>query len=287
MDKIENLAQFASKKYGQNFLKDHSYIDKIIQAMSDDDLPVIEIGPGLGDLTTALVKVRDVTAFEIDERLCEHLRKKFRSQTQSGRFKLVCGDALEHWEQGSLSDMPYRLVANLPYYIATHFILKALHDPLCQSILVMIQKEVALKFAAQPGQRDFSALSVLAESAGEGHILFEVPPQAFVPPPKVTSAVLSILKRNAPKDNGFEHFLKVAFAQPRKKLSKNLEKAFGKELVLSALKSAGIDPLRRPHEATTSEYHHLYNILKKDFKYGEERTGAVKKRRRTTKKTQP
>jgi len=279
MDNIENLALFASKKFGQNFLKDNSYIEKIIQAMPDDDLPVIEIGPGLGDLTAALVKVRNVTAFEIDERLCEHLHDQFGSAALSGRFRLVCGDALEHWEKGSLSDTPYHLVANLPYYAATRFILKALHDPMCRSILVMVQKEVALKFAARPGQRDFSALSVLSESAGEAKMLFEVPPQAFVPPPKVTSAVLSVLKRNTLKDDGFEHFLRVAFAQPRKKLSKNLEKHFGKEQIISAFETAGTDPLCRPHEAATSMYHHLYNILKKDFRYGEKQSRTAKKRR--------
>jgi 16S rRNA (adenine1518-N6/adenine1519-N6)-dimethyltransferase len=287
MKDINDLAEFASKKFGQNFLKDHSYIDQIIQAMSTDDFPVVEIGPGLGDLTTELVKVRDVTAFEVDKRLCEHLRDQFESEISSEKLKLVCGDALEHWEQGGLLDKPYDLVANLPYYLATHFILKALHDPLCQSILVMVQKEVALKFAAHSGERDFSALSVLAQSAGNARLLFEVPREAFVPPPNVTSAVLSIRKDRTLEDSAFERFLKVAFAQPRKKLSKNLEQIFDKETIKSAFVSLDLDSLVRPHEATTSKYHQLYTTLKKDFKDGQEQSKPGKKQRRRAKKAQP
>jgi 16S rRNA (adenine1518-N6/adenine1519-N6)-dimethyltransferase len=287
MKKINDLAQFASKKFGQNFLKDHIYIDQIIQAMPSGSLPVVEIGPGLGDLTTGLVKVRDVTAFEVDKRLCEHLRDQFETDISSDKLKLICSDALEHWEQDGLLDKSYDLVANLPYYLATHFILKALHDPLCQSILVMVQKEVALKFAAHPGERDFSALSVLAQSAGEARLLFDVPREAFVPPPNVTSAVLSIRKDRTLEDGVFEHFLKVSFAQPRKKLSKNLEQIFGKETIESAFEALDLDPLSRPHEATTSQYHQLYTTLKKDFKDGQEQSKPGKKQRRRAKKTQP
>ncbi len=283
MEQINNLAEFASKKFGQNFLKDHSYIDQIIQAMSDSDLHIVEIGPGLGDLTAALVKVGDVTAFEIDKRVCEHLHKQFGQQLDSGALRLICVDALEHWEQGELSKEPYRLVANLPYYLATHFVLKALHDPMCRSILVMVQKEVALKFAAKKGDRNFSALSVLAQSAGEAKVLLDVPPEAFVPPPKVTSSVLLIQKRQTLEDGMFEKFLKLAFAQPRKKLVKNLEKGFGKEKIRQAFNSIGLEPLLRPHEAATEDYHHLYNILKKDFKNGQEQSTAGKKHKRTKK----
>jgi 16S rRNA (adenine1518-N6/adenine1519-N6)-dimethyltransferase len=277
-----DAAEIASKRFGQNFLKDHRYVDQIIQAMPDDDLPVVEIGPGLGDLTSALIRVRSVTAFEVDKRLCEHLHDEFGSEIDSERLRLVCGDALEHWEQKGLMDEPYHLVANLPYYIATHLILKALHDPMCQSILVMVQKEVALKFAAQSGERDFSSLSVLAASAGEAWLRFEVPPEAFVPPPKVTSAVLSIRKERTLEDAGFERFLKIAFAQPRKKLSKNLERAFAKETIRSAFETLELDGLARPHEATTTIYHHLYTTLKKDFKDGQEQSKSTKRKRRDT-----
>ncbi|MFK5975568.1 MAG: 16S rRNA (adenine(1518)-N(6)/adenine(1519)-N(6))-dimethyltransferase RsmA [Sulfurovum sp.] len=276
---IENLAEFANKKFGQNFLKSDIYLHKIIQAMPNDTLKVAEIGPGLGDLTKELVKTRDVVAFEIDKRLCEHLNTKFKDQKDSGNFELRCGDVLEHWELGGLLDEPYHLVANLPYYIATRIILKAFKDKNCQSILVMVQKEVAVKFSAQAKEREFSALSVLASSVGKATLCFEVEPQAFVPPPNVTSAVLLIEKNISRDDEKFEAFLKIAFAQPRKKLSKNLVSIFPKELVSDTFVKLDLNPNLRPHEATTPLYHHIYNELK-DYLDGQKQStsGQLSKR---------
>ncbi|MEA3417854.1 MAG: 16S rRNA (adenine(1518)-N(6)/adenine(1519)-N(6))-dimethyltransferase RsmA [Campylobacterota bacterium] len=274
-----NLAEFANKRFGQNFLKSDYYIHQIIQAMPDDDLRVAEIGPGLGDLTKELVRVRNVTAFEVDKRLCEHLKTTFGEPLEKGSFELKCGDVLEHWGEKSLLDEPYHLVANLPYYIATNIVLKALNDSYCQSILVMVQKEVAVKFAAQPGQKEFSALSVLAETAGKAKLCFEVEPEAFVPPPKVTSAVLLIEKDHTEDDENFEALLRVAFQQPRKKLSKNLMAAFSKDKIANLFSRLGLDPNLRPHEAETSIYHHLYNELKKDILDGQQ----PRQRKRRTK----
>jgi len=259
---IENLAEFASKKFGQNFLKDNSVLHKIIQAMPKDNLNVAEIGPGLGDLTKELLGVRNVTAFEVDKRLCEHLTSEFKDSIHDGNFKLRCGDVLEHWESGSLLDESYHLVANLPYYIATNIILKAFKDPNCQSILVMVQKEVAVKFSAQTKQKEFSALSVLAQSVGKATLCFEVEPEAFVPAPNVTSAVLLIEKKQSRDDEKFEAFLKIAFSQPRKKLSKNLCTAFSKDIVNALFSELELDSNTRPHEAQTKIYHQLYNALK-------------------------
>jgi 16S rRNA (adenine1518-N6/adenine1519-N6)-dimethyltransferase len=259
---IDNLAEFASKKFGQNFLKNDMYLHKIIQAMPNDNLKVAEIGPGLGDLTKELVKVRNVTAFEVDKRLCEHLTTEFEASIHNGTFELQCGDVLERWESGSLLDEPYHLVANLPYYIATNIILKAFKDEHCQSILVMVQKEVAVKFSASVTQREFSSLSVLASSVGKATLCFEVEPEAFVPPPNVTSAVLLIEKNQSRDDEKFEAFLKVAFSQPRKKLFKNLVSVFSKDIVNQTFEKLELNTNLRPHEAETSTYHHIYNELK-------------------------
>ncbi|MCB4762733.1 MAG: 16S rRNA (adenine(1518)-N(6)/adenine(1519)-N(6))-dimethyltransferase RsmA [Sulfurovum sp.] len=280
----ENLAEFASKKFGQNFLKNDIYLHKIIQAMPNDNLRVAEIGPGLGDLTKELVKARNVTAFEVDKRLCEHLVSKFEMPISQGYFELRCGDVLEHWKEGTLLDEPYHLVANLPYYIATNIILKAFKDERCQSILVMVQKEVAVKFSAQKGEKEFSALSVLAESIGEATLCFEVEPEAFTPPPKVTSAVLLIKKDRSQDDRKFEAFLKIAFAQPRKKLFKNLVEIFSKDIVLQTFTTLGIDPDLRPHETGTSDYHLLYNELK-DKLDGKQQTKQRKQSKSRTKNT--
>ncbi|MBD3789553.1 MAG: 16S rRNA (adenine(1518)-N(6)/adenine(1519)-N(6))-dimethyltransferase RsmA [Campylobacterales bacterium] len=279
----KDLASFADKKFGQNFLKNGTYIRKIIQSMPNDDLNIAEIGPGLGDLTKELVKAKNVTAFEVDKRLCEHLKNDFEVPMHEGRFKLECGDVLERWESGSLLNEPYHLIANLPYYIATNIILKALKDTNCRSILVMVQKEVADKFAAKAKQKAFSALSVLASSAGKAKVCFEVEPGAFIPPPKVTSAVLLIEKEQTIDDSMFEMFLKIAFGQPRKKLIRNLMAAFSKEIVEQTFNKLGLDSNLRPHEAETSIYHHLYNELKdyldeqsKQRKHQQQRKPAAK-----------
>ena len=282
---IDNLAEFASKKFGQNFLKSDIYLHKIIQAMPDDDLRVAEIGPGLGDLTKELVKARNVTAFEVDKRLCEHLTTEFETPISQGRFELRCGDVLERWGEGALLDEPYHLVANLPYYIATNIILKAFKDEQCRSVLVMVQKEVAVKFSAQPGEKAFSALSVLAQSVGRATLCFEVEPEAFIPPPKVTSAVLLIEKDRSLDDEKFEAFLKIAFAQPRKKLLKNLTAAFSKDIVAQTFDTLGLDPHVRPHEAGTSDYHLLYNELK-DKLDGKQQTKQRKQSKSRAKNTQ-
>jgi 16S rRNA (adenine1518-N6/adenine1519-N6)-dimethyltransferase len=275
-----DLGQFANKRFGQNFLKNDAIIQQIIQAMPGDNLRIAEIGPGLGDLTKELVRVRNVTAFEVDKRLCEHLKNTLGSFLKSGDLRLECGDVLERWGEKSLLDEPYHLVANLPYYIATNIILKALKDPQCQSILVMVQKEVAVKFSAEAGEKEFSALSVLAQTSGKATLCFEVEAEAFVPPPKVTSAVLLIEKTSSENNESFESLLRVAFQQPRKKLSKNLITVFSKDKVAKLFESLELDPNLRPHEAETSIYHHLYNALKKDILDG-------KQSKQRTKRTKP
>jgi 16S rRNA (adenine1518-N6/adenine1519-N6)-dimethyltransferase len=275
----DNLADFANKRFGQNFLKNDYYIHQIIQSIPNDSLAIAEIGPGLGDLTKELVRVRNVVAFEVDKRLCEHLQSEFNSAINIGNLRLNCGDVLEHWKGNSLLDEEYHLVANLPYYIATNIILKAFKDPLCKSILVMVQKEVAVKFSAEPKQKEFSSLSVLAQSVGRASICFDVPPEAFVPPPNVTSSVLLIEKECSKDDENFEAFLKVVFKQPRKKLSKNLLVTFSKDKIEPLFEELGLSPNLRPHEANTTIYHHLYRALKKDFIDGKQRTEQPRKRR--------
>ena len=275
----EDLANFADKKFGQNFLKNDTYIHKIIQSMPNDNLKIAEIGPGLGDLTKELVKAKNVTAFEVDKRLCEHLNTTFEESIRQGDLELHCGDVLERWESGSLLDEPYHLVANLPYYIATNIILKALKDEHCRSVLVMVQKEVADKFAAKVKQKEFSALAVLANSVGKATVCFEVEPEAFVPPPNVTSAVLLIEKNRTRDDEKFERFLKIAFRQPRKKLSKNLTAVFPKDLVAQLFSKLELDSNLRPHEVETSIYHHIYNELK-DYLDGQQPKSKQRKQKR-------
>ncbi len=286
MKKIKNLSEFANKKYGQNFLKNEYIVKQIIQAMPKDNLRVVEIGPGLGDLTKELINVHSVTAFEVDKRLCSHLHSRFNEQINRGILTLRCGDVIKEWDSGTLLDEKYHLIANLPYYIATNIILKALKDENCQSILVMVQLEVARKFSATVGDRAFSSLSVLVQSVGYGKILFEVGAENFVPPPKVTSATLLIQKDRSQNSRGFEDFLKIAFKQPRKKLFKNLSTHYPKDKIKQLFLELDISPDIRPHETETSIYHHLYKKLDKDIN-GREKSNNRREIRADKSRTRP
>jgi len=264
----------AKKKFGQNFLKDESVKKKIIQAMPNDDKPVVEIGPGLGDLTRELLhNGKRVTAFEIDLELCGYLQKTFETELKSGQLELICNDVLEEWQHTSLKDEEYHLIANLPYYVATNIILKALADNKCKTILVMIQKEVAVKFASVCGDKTFSSLSILANSISKAKVLFDVPGECFDPPPKVTSAVLKLEKfrdyldkdlfQTKEEFEAFKNFLKVAFKQPRKVVIKNLQDLYPKEKLLEQFSLLEIPQNARPHQLETSTYHLLFKNLNK------------------------
>ncbi len=250
----------AKKKFGQNFLQDQTVLEKIIESMPKNENKIVEIGPGLGDLTKFLVKVKSVEAFEVDTDLCELLQEKFEEHLKTGTLTLHCGDVLEKWE-GSLVDERYDLVANLPYYVATNIVLKALADEMCENILVMVQLEVAKKFCATPGEREFGALSVIASSVARCEITQIVPPSAFDPAPKVDSAVMSLRKFENRSDEGFERFLRVCFKQPRKTLMKNLSSEFDKQKVSEIFDALSFSHTIRPHQLSTDDYHQLYKNL--------------------------
>ncbi|MCD6433925.1 MAG: 16S rRNA (adenine(1518)-N(6)/adenine(1519)-N(6))-dimethyltransferase RsmA [Sulfurimonas sp.] len=250
----------AKKKFGQNFLKDEAVLRKIVEAMPKNDNKIVEIGPGLGDLTKFLVDVKSVEAFEVDTDLCKLLQSTFREEIATKRLHINCGDVLQAWKS-SLIDEPYDLVANLPYYIATNIILKALADPMCKNILVMVQLEVAEKFCAEAGEKVFGSLSIITQSVGSSHIVVKVPPTAFEPPPKIDSAVFLIRKNKDRSDRGFEDMLRVAFTQPRKTLMKNLSSKYEKSELLIAFQRLELIQTIRPHQVSTSDYHQLYKTI--------------------------
>lgn len=256
------------KHFGQHFLQDANYLNKIIQSIPTAPIACIEIGVGLGDLTQELLKIESVIAYEVDLDLHSLLNEKFSSHINAGRLSIVYEDVLarkdtQHW----LYHSDYKVVSNLPYYIATHIILRLLRDNACRSFIVMTQKEVAEKFCAKSGERAFCALSVLAQSLGDINMLFDVPKEAFNPPPSVTSSVFIMQKYDKPSFEGFslyelETFLKYAFSAPRKKLISNLAQRFDKGSVESALKSLHISPNARAHELERESFHHILHILK-------------------------
>lgn len=255
----------AKKQFGQNFLIDETVKYKIIQAMPESDRQVVEIGPGLGDLTAKLLEKKGVVAFEIDRDLIPRLESRFAQMIDGGRFALIEGDVLEHWNGQSLWATPYDLIANLPYYIATPIILKALEDPNCRTILVMVQKEVGEKFCARSGDKEFCSLAVLAQSAGTAELLFDIPPEAFNPPPKVVSAVIRIVKNDvSAMTDGLKSLLQTAFAQPRKTLAKNLSSRYPKALIDKIMGEANLRATIRPHELATTDFQKLFDALNND-----------------------
>ena len=255
----------AKKKYGQNFLKDSSVLDKIIQSMPHNNNQVVEIGPGLGDLTNKLVKYKDTTAYEVDTDLIANLQSTFATQLEQGRLKLIHTDVLSAWDKNqTLHDGKYDLIANLPYYIATNIILRALEDDNCENIMVMVQKEVAVKFTAQVNQKEYSSLGIIAQLLSHDRgIHFDVPPEAFEPAPKVMSSIFYIKKDMSKSiDKGLKDFLKASFIQPRKKLSKNLSSICNKNTLIDIFKELNINENARPHEVNASLYSQLYTKVK-------------------------
>lgn len=265
----------AKKKFGQNFLKDSRVLAKIIQAMPKGERKLIEIGPGLGDLTQELLRVKPVVAYEVDEELCVYLGKKFSKEINEGKLTLRHMDVLEQFKQGSLCDEPYDLVANLPYYIATAIILEALEDPQCKSMLVMIQKEVAQKFAAEPKSKEFTALAILTQSIGTATLLFDVDPTSFDPQPKVISSILRIEKQQEfvkgvyqgifETKNEFESFkkyLRHSFQSPRKTWMKNISSEVDKVTLEKLMHEHQLLLTIRPHELSVLSHHLLFKDLR-------------------------
>ena len=260
MDKVK-----AKKEFGQNFLKDDLVLNKIIQSMPHNDNHIVEIGPGLGDLTKNLVKYKDVTAYEVDTDLISILKSKFANELENEKLTLKHIDVLKAWdEQNFLYNGKYDLIANLPYYIATNIILRAFEDELCEHIIVMVQKEVAIKFTAKVNDKEYSSLGIITETISkDSKILFDVPPEAFDPMPKVTSSILYIKKDLSKKiDKDFNKFLKVCFVQPRKKLSKNLSSIIEKSKISAIFEELNLNDNLRPHEVSASLYSQMYTKVK-------------------------
>ena len=203
------------------------------------------------------------------------MRKKFSKEIDECALVVQHKDVLEQFKQGSLCDEPYDLVANLPYYIATAIILEALEDPQCKSMLVMIQKEVAQKFAAEPKSKEFTALAILAQSLGHVTLLFDVDPTSFDPQPKVVSSILRIDKQQEfvkgiytgifetkEEFESFKKYLRHSFQNPRKTWMKNISSEFSKALIEQAMLEYSLFATIRPHELSVLSHHLLFKYLR-------------------------
>jgi 16S rRNA (adenine1518-N6/adenine1519-N6)-dimethyltransferase len=255
------------KSLGQHFLTDRRVLQRILAAASLSSADtVIEVGAGKGVLTRALASAAGrVIAVEIDEALCDHLRRRL---TACPNVEPVCGDILSLSPEDLLAraqaSPPYVVVANLPYYIASavlrHF-LESTQPP--ERMIVMLQAEVAQSIAAPPG--GMSLLSVGVQFYAQAKVLFYVPPRAFHPPPKVRSAVIRLDVRPEPAvavddRQAFFRLVQAGFAAPRKQLRNAMALGLSIEpsAALRLLEAANIEPSRRAQTLSLDEWGDVY-----------------------------
>lgn len=241
---LKLLEQRARRRFGQHFLARPSVVQRIVRAagVRAGDR-VVEIGPGLGILTEALlVAGAEVTAVEIDRDLAERLRQVLPAA------RLVEEDATRLDWRALLPGGGASMVANLPYNVGTGLVMDALRTPeVFDRVTVMLQAEVVERLVARPGTKAYGALSVEAWLWGEGRVVMSVPPEAFHPPPKVHSAVVRFDRPVSPRCPDLpaarvEGVARVAFASRRKTLRNNLGAAWGRGVAEEVLADAGIDP---------------------------------------------
>lgn len=246
------------KRFGQNFLQDHSVVEKILQAAELSTAShVLEIGPGLGALTGGLLeRARELTVMEVDRDLAAALRRQ-----EEPRLRVLEGDCLELDWTALLADPPYTLVANLPYNISSQVLFKVLdHRQLFSRLVLMFQKEVGDRLCAVAGSSEYGILSVLCQLWFDIRRVTIVPPGAFYPPPRVRSVVLEFRALAAPRvpvadEHRFRKVVKGAFGQRRKTLRNALAGAgYPLAQLDPALAACAIDPGRRGETLTLTEF---------------------------------
>ena len=249
-----------SKKLGQNFLIKRVIVDEIVHAAElTPGEPVLEVGPGIGTLTQGLAQSgADVTAIELDRRLLEVLDTTLASYDN---VRIVHGDVLKLDVATIMNHKPFKVVANLPYYITTPIIMSLLESKLpIERLVVMVQKEVALRMVAKPGTKDYGALSVAVQYYTEPDIVLDVPPKSFLPAPAVTSSVISCVLRDKPPvdvidEKLFFRVVKAGFAQRRKTFSNTMKTTgLSRDRIEELLAKANIDGQRRGETFTLQEF---------------------------------
>ena len=253
-DVIRKHDLIARKSLGQNFLLDLNLTGRIARSAGPlRDATVIEIGPGPGGLTRALLSegAKRVIAIERDHRAIAALQEV--SDHYPGRLTVIEGDALDFDAAPYLNDGPVRIVANLPYNIATPLLIGWLEaepwPPFYDRLVLMFQREVAERIVAKPKTKDYGRLSILAQWRTQPKILFDIAPSAFVPPPKVTSSVVEFVPRPSPDPCDrriLGRVAEAAFGQRRKMLRQSLKSLTPDPLPL--LEAADITPTDRAED---------------------------------------
>ncbi len=254
----------ARKRFGQHFLLDLNLTRRIARAAGAlGDGTTIEVGPGPGGLTRALLLegAARVVAIEVDPRAIDALGEL--REASGGRLEVIEGDALQI-PPASLGPAPRRIVANLPYNISTALLVRWLHAANdVADMVLMFQKEVVDRLAAKPRTKDYGRLSVLAQHVCEVRRLFDVPPSAFVPPPKVISSVAQLTPRPAGDRLAnlapLERITAAAFGQRRKMLRGALAGTFADPV--ATLEGLGLAPTARAEELSVADFVRLAGAL--------------------------
>ena len=262
-----------SKSLGQNFLVDDSVPkDIVLGAEVDENDLVIEIGPGVGTLTAQLLnKAKKVVAIELDNDLIPILTEEMGNNP---KFTLIHNDALKvNFNEIIGEEKSVKLVANLPYYVTTPIIVKLLKEKYnFKSLTIMIQKEVAERMDAEPGNKDYGSLSLLVQYYCNTKIIRKVPPQCFIPRPKVDSIVIRLDRLDEPKvkvenEKLFFEVIRSSFNMRRKTLWNGVKNiGLSKEKLELAFEEAGIDPKRRGETLTIEEFAVLSDKINKYLK---------------------
>jgi len=257
----------ARKRFGQNFLHDKNIIDKIIRSINPKPTQnIVEIGPGQGALTYPLLeKLGHLNAVEIDRDLIQILNQQ---SSEYGNLTIHEGDALKFdFNQVSQTDSKLRLVGNLPYNISTPIIFHLLeYIALIGDMHFMLQKEVVERMAAEPNSKTYGRLTVMLQWYCDVDYLFDIPPSAFNPPPKVTSSLVRLTPKVAPltqlnSKTQFSKLVNRVFQQRRKTLRNTLKNYLNED----EIKSLGISPTARPETLSVTDFANLSNLIKTDI----------------------
>lgn len=274
---VEKYNFSTKKSLGQNFLIDRNIIQEVLKkARINDDIGVIEVGPGIGSLTEQLAKVaKKVVAFEIDDRLIPVLNDTL---SPYDNIKIIHEDVLQA-DIGKVIKEEFPdvkeviVVANLPYYITTPILMNFLmyHKEISR-FYTMMQKEVGERLSASPSSKSYGSLSIAIQYYTEAKIIQNVPKTVFMPPPNVDSIVVELVRHENPpvKVDDEETFFKLtrgAFVMRRKTIYNNYQSLFKdgkkkKEDILAMLEAAEIDPKRRGESLSIQEYARIYESFK-------------------------
>jgi 16S rRNA (adenine1518-N6/adenine1519-N6)-dimethyltransferase len=256
----------ANKRLGQNFMISENIINEIVDKseITEQDI-VLEIGPGLGSLTKELIsRAKKVIAIELDENMVELLKNRFTNDN----FELIHGDVLKIDLKKIINNNKVKVVANLPYYITTPIIMKLLEERLeIVSITVMVQKEVGERLCAEPGSKEYGAITVSVNYYCNSNIIINVPKQNFMPEPEVDSCVikLDILEKppvDIKDEKTFFDLIKAGFSQRRKTINNSFTSGgFSKEIINDVLNKLNIDSKLRAENLSIYDFANISNNI--------------------------